>query len=104
MPTGGGALNAAYGLDRNRWADSGGRFVCATCGLGVEDAILIEPNGVYGQETMEVLCGIPLLVIDEPELAVRAGDDAMVARPEHIPAPMGDGVARLFHKRASGRF
>ena len=68
----------------------------------MEDTVLIEPDGVYGQEEMEILLSIPFLVIDEPELPVGACHDAMMAWPEHIPAATGDRVARVFHERAGG--
>ena len=66
----------------------------------MEDAVGIEPDGICGEEAMEVLLGIPLLVINEPELAVGASYDAMVTWAEHIPAPVGDGVVGVFDERA----
>ena len=70
---------------------SGRRFVSPARDFGVQNAVPIKPDWVYGEKTVEVLFGIPFLMIDQPELAIGAGHDAMMARSEDIPASTGDG-------------
>lgn len=80
----------------------GRRLIRAAGRLRVQDARLVEPEGVNRQEPVEVMLGIPFLVIDQPELLAGALHDAMMAWPQHAPAAVNNGVARIFHEGPVG--
>jgi len=63
---------------------------------------VVKPKRVQGEEAVEALAGIPLLVIDEPEFCIWALDHAMVARAENVAAAVSDRVAWVFEERAEG--